>query len=327
MGLSQDLLTRLRETDAPGIRFHFSNAASVPTEIFPNLDTALTFWVKATNDATLTNPPITIDLEMDLRNVLTFLSRLTETAEYKNPQARPMLAKRVIEVFSLMAEDEDIKGRAFTIIHHGLASCNDRIISALEEIELMVLLHQIENTSHTEDELRALGKRFLLLEMVNEKAKAHKNTLKWVDEIEVYLAFQIGLAEQLNLPVKTRNMIFRGCAQITDEQINQAGDAVVKECTEEKLNNFLKSWSPWIKHQRKNSSVPAYEKLPAVGKPLESNDNCPITQDIPKKPVLYDKTVYDYDEFIQCYRADGKNPTDRSKIDLQKLKRIDLQQQ
>jgi hypothetical protein len=322
IGLSEPLLNRLRETDAPGIRFYFSNAASVPTEIFPDLDTALTFWVKATNDATLTNPLITIDSEMDLHNVITFLSRLTETAEYKNPQARPMLAKRVIEVFSLMAEDEDIKGRAFTIIHHGLASCDDRIISALEEIELMVLLHQIENTSHTEDELRALGKRFLLLEMVNEKAKAHKNTLKWVDEIEVYLAFQIGLAEQLDLPVKTRNMIFRGCAQITDEQINQAGDAVVKECTEEKLNNFLESWSPWIKHQRKNSSVPAYEALPVVERELESNDKCPITQDIPEKPVLYGNTVYDYDPFIQCYRTSGINPVDRSKIDLGELKRI-----
>jgi hypothetical protein len=186
----------------------------------------------------------------------------------------------------------------------------------------MVLLHQIENTSHTEDELRALGKRFLLLEMVNEKAKAHKNTLKWVDEIEVYLAFQIGLAEQLDLPVKTRNMTFRRCAEITDEQINQAGDAVVKECTEEKLNNFLKSWSPWIKHQRKNSSVPAYEALPVVARELESNDKCPITQDIPEKPVLCGNAVYDYDPLIQCYRTSGINPVDRSKIDLGELKRI-----
>jgi hypothetical protein len=322
MGLSQDLLTRLRETDAPGIRFYLSNAASVPTQIFLDLDIALTFWVKATNDVTLTNPPITIDLEMDLRNVLTFLSRLTETAEYKNPQARPMLAKRVIEVFSLMAEDEDIKGRAFVSIHHGLSTCDDRIISALEQIELMVLLHKIANTSHTEDELRALGKRFLLLEMVNEKAKAHKNTLKWVDEIEIYLAFQIGLAEKLNLPVKTRNMIFRRCAQITDEQINQVGDAVVRECTEEKLNNFLESWSPWIEHQKKNSSVPAYENLPVVDRKLEKAEICPITQDIPEKPVLYGRIVYDYDEFIQCYRTSGINPVDRSKIDLGELKRI-----
>jgi hypothetical protein len=161
--------------------------------------------------------------------------------------------------------------------------------------------------------------------MVNEKAKAHKNTLTWVDEIEVYLAFRIGLAEKLNLPVNTRNMLFRGCAQITDEQINQAGDAVVKECTAEKLNDFLESWSPWIEHQRKNGPVPAYEKLPVVDRELESDDKCLITQDIPEKPVLYGSTVYDYDEFIKHYRTNGKDPLDtRSKIDLEKLKRLKL---
>jgi hypothetical protein len=325
MGLSQDLLTRLSATPVPGIQFYLSNAASVPTQIFPDLDTALTFWVKATNDATLTNPPITVDSEMDLLNVLNFLGRLADTAEYKNLQARPMLAKRVIEAFSLMAKNESIKGRAFTIIHHGLATCDDRIISALEQIELMVLLHKIKNTSHTEEELRALGKRFLLLEMVNEKAKAHTSNLTWVDEIEVYLAFQIGLAKQLDLPVKTRNMTFRRCAQITDEQINQAGDAVVKECTEEKLNNFLKSWSPWIEHQRKNGPVPAYEKLPFADRELESGEICPITQYIPGKPVFYGKTVYDYYAFIEYYRTNGKDPLDtRSEIDLEKLQRMKL---
>jgi hypothetical protein len=322
IGLSETLLNRLRQAPAPGIQFHFSNVASVPAVTFPDLDTALTFWVTATNDATLTNPPITIDSESVLRNVLDFLARLTETAEYKNLEARPVLAKRVIETFSLMAENESIKGRALDLIHQGLTSCDDRIISALEEIELMVLLHKIENTSHTEAELRALGKSFLLLEMVNEKAKAHKNTLTWVDEIEIYLAFQIGLAEKLNLPMKTRNMIFRGCAQITDAQIKQAGDAVLTECTEEKLNNFLKSWSPWIEHQRKNGPVPTYEDLPVVERKLESGEICPIMQDIPERPVLYDKTVYDYDALIHCYRTSGKNPIDRSIIDLEKLKRI-----
>src|SRR4029079_909583 len=103
------------------------------------------------------------------------------------------------------------------------------------------------------------------------------------------------LAEKLNLPVKTRNMIFRRCAQITDKEISQAGDAVVAACTEEKLNEFLKSWSPWIEYQRKNGPVPAYEDLPVVNRKLESGETCPITQGIPEKPVLYVKAVYDYD--------------------------------
>src|SRR3982751_6770669 len=140
----------------------------------------------------------------------------------------------------------------------------------------MVLLHQIENTTHTEAELRVLGKSFLLLEMVNAKAKAHKSTLTWIDEIEIYLAFQIGLAERLDLPVKTRHMTFRGCAHVTDAQLKQAGDAVEAAFTEEKLNDYLKNWNPWVEHQRKNSPVPAYEDLPAIVQSLRSSEICPI---------------------------------------------------
>jgi E3 ligase-like protein (putative virulence factor) len=283
-----------------------SNAAAVPTQTFPNLDAALTFWVKSA-DEILTTPPITIAPGEDLDNVLRFLRRLTETAEYKNPKARPVLAMRVIDALRQMAEDASIKDRAFEIIQEGLISCDDRIIDALEEIELMVLLHQIETTSHTETELKALGRRFLLLEMVNEKAKAYTSTLKWVDELEVYLAFRIGLAEKLNLPVKTRHMSFRRCSQVTDKQINQARDAVLSECTEEKLNNFLKSWSPWIKHQKKTATVPAYEDLPVTARNLASSDICPITRDVPVKPVLCGNVnvVYDYDALVQCYRTNG----------------------
>ena len=80
--------------------------------------------------------------------------------------------------------------------------------------------------------------------MVNAKAKAHKETLTWVDEIEIYLAFQIGLAERFNLPVKTRNMIFGACAQVTEAQLQAFGDEIEQECTNEKLEAFLQTWSP-----------------------------------------------------------------------------------
>ena len=48
-----------------------------------------------------------------------------------------------------MAQDDELKATACTLIYEGLSSCDDRIISALEEIELMLLLHKIEKTNHT----------------------------------------------------------------------------------------------------------------------------------------------------------------------------------
>jgi len=321
-GLSDAIIERLRQTPAPGMQFRFSHAATNSTIQFPNVETALCFWFKEAKDETLAIPNIAFDREQESANVTRFLARLTTTAEYKNLQTRQHLAGRILEVFNQMSQDEAIKGAACELIHEGLTSCDDRIISALEEIELMLLLHKIEKTHHTAEELKKLGKSFLLLEMVNAKAKAHKETLTWVDEIEIYLAFQIGLADRFDLPVKTRNMFFRECAQVTTDQLNAFGDEIERECTDEKLEAFLQTWSPWIKFQKQAQVIPAYDDLPVADRELAEDDTCAMTLCAPDQPVLYNGHVYDYDSFIYQCRTNGTDPLDRSKIDISQLKRI-----
>ncbi len=319
-GLSDAIIERLRQTPTPGMQFSFSHAATAPTEEFPNVETALCFWYKEAKDETLAIPNISIEGELDRANIAHFLARLTTTAEYKNLQTRPLLACRVIEAYNQMVQDNEIKARACDLIHQGLTSCDDRIISALEEIELMLLLDKIENTNHTAEELKKLGKSFLLLEMVNAKAKAHKATLTWVDEIEIYLAFQIGMADRFNLPVKTRNMIFRGCAQVTHDQLKAFGDEIEQACDDVKLEAFLKTWSPWEKFQR--GLVPAFEELAIADRELADDDICVFSQCAPEQPVLYNGHVYEYADFVQQYRTNGTDPLDRSKIVITQLKRL-----
>ena len=158
--------------------------------------------------------------------------------------------------------------------------------------------------------------------MVNAKAKAHKETLTWVDEIEIYLAFQIGLAERFDLPVKTRNMLFRGCAQVSSEQLQAFGDEIEQECTDEKLEAFLQTWSPWVKFQKQAQVIPAYEELTVADRELTDDDTCVITLCAPDEPVLYNGRVYDYGSFVYQYQTDGRDPVDRAKIDLSQLQRI-----
>ncbi len=263
-GLSDAIIERLHRVPAPGMQFRFSHAATKPTITLATLDETLAFWFKEAKNKTLAIPSVVIDLK-NRADVIRFLARLTETAEYKNVQTRQHLACRILETFHQMTLDDEIKARACIIIHQGLTSRDARIISALEEIELMLLIHKIENTNHNAEELKKLGKSFLLLEMVNEKAKSHKETLKWVDEIEVYLAFQIGLAERFNLPVKTRNMIFKECAQVTDDQLKTFGDEIEHACTDEKLEAFLKNWNPWVMFDRKTEALIRLRQIEVMG--------------------------------------------------------------
>jgi len=173
--------------------------------------------------------------------------------------------------------------------------------------------------------LRALGKQFFMLEMVNEKAKEHISTLSFVDEIEVYLAFRIALKERLQLPINTSNMIFRNCAQITDDELIAVGDAIEEEYSDEKLDEFLKTWSPWIEFLRKDETVANYDDL-LVDDQAEINDDtiCSILQEAPEQPVSYKGAIYDYDSFVHYYEVNGSNPMNPSEeIDLTLLRRVE----
>jgi hypothetical protein len=316
-GLSDEVMERLQRTPHEGIQFHVTQRAQVPTREFSKLEDAMAFWAQEAN-AQVT-PVVEFSNPV---NILTFLARLIETQEYKNPQSRSILAQRVLDAFTVMNNNNDIKQRAELTISIGLESCDDRIISAFDEIELMIRIDEIENKGHPEEKLKELAKGFLLLDMVNERAREHIRSLPFVDEIEVYLAFQIGLADRLSLPISTRGMIFRRCTQITDDQIQEMGNKIEEECTEEKLSIFLETWSPWQSHQRRKG-IPEYETLSiAAGRELAEDDICVFTQDKPEKPVLYDDHIYDYEAFIEQYKVNGTDPLTRKKIDLSQLKRV-----
>ncbi len=324
-GLSETIIQDLQQSEHPGIQFHFSQAAQQPSSTFESLNQGLQYWAEL---AGREQAPDVVIGEYT-QEVVTFLSRLTTTQEYKNLQTRKFLAQRIMDVFDLMGKDDKIKENAVNLIYEGLTSCDDRIISALNEIELMTEVYQIETGDHDEEDLKTLGKCFLLLEMVNKKAAEHIETLSFVDEIEVYLAFQIGLADRFKLPIKTRNMIFRNCADVTDQKIKEYGDTIEQECTEEKLNTFLESWSPWVKLLKSKVKVPSYDKLPADGNNYEKKDLvCAIFKDEPESPVSYEGTIYGYDAFVQQYKANGTNPMKPSEeIDLKLLKRVEAPQE
>lgn len=100
-------------------------------------------------------------------------------------------------------------------------------------------------------------------------------------------------------------MIFRNCAQIAKMEIDAIGDRIEKECSDDRLQAFLATWNPWIKHQ-KESQIPSYESLPIDKKTKPDEDSiCPISQYTPEQPVSYIGTIYDYDSFIGYFKAVG----------------------
>ena len=318
-GLSDTLIDRLREAESPGMQFYFSRSAGQPEQQFSNVVEGLTFWRQlASADSEIPELSLMHDQATDL---VRYLGRLTSTADYQNQAIRPVLAQRVMAITALLTGSDRIRNEAMDHIHHALTSCDDRIILALDDLDTMQLLDSAERKAFAgnADELRELGLQMMRLDEVKRIARDHMKTLKWVDEIEVELAFQIGVRQQLALPGSTQHMIFRRCANVSDQDIANAVNQVNTRCSDDNLQAYLAQWDPWQKYLRRQE-VPTFDQLPQ--KTVDRIEDCAISAEKTPKMVALGDDHLDYDALVRAVVEYGKNPLTNSPMDWSNVFRL-----
>ena len=319
-GLSDALIDRMRTIRTPDMQFHFSRSAGQPEQQFSNLEQGFAFWRRLASS----NSEIP---ELDLRHdqaddLVCYLGRLTGTADYQNQTSRPVLAQRVMAVMSLLAGNDRVRETALRHIHDALSSCDDRIILALDDLETLQLLTSAETLAFENRdprELKALGLQMMRLDAVKRFARDHMKTLSWVDAIEVELAFQIGVRQQLDLPGSTQNMIFRGCANVSDQDIANAVQHVNTHCSETQLEVYLAQWAPWQKFQRL-LAAPSFDQLASTT--VASIDDCFFCRKKTNKMVMLSDIHLDYDALVKAYLENGKNPFTNTPMDWSSVVRL-----
>ena len=100
-------------------------------------------------------------------------------------------------------------------------------------------------------------------------------------------------------------MIFRACAQVSNDDISNAIEQVNTHCTEENIQKFLAQWDPWKKNQRLLQVKP-YDQLPE--KKVACFQPCVINQCETEEMVLLDNFHIDYDAFVTNYVVNGRHP-------------------
>ena len=277
-------------------------------ELQSNLKQDFAFWRRlASSNSEIPELDLRHDQAYDL---VCYLGRLTGTADYQNQASRPVLAQRVMTVMSLLAGDDRFRETALRHIHDALSSCDDRIILALDDLETLQLLTSAETLAFEKRdprELKALGLQMMRLDAVNRFARDHMRTLSlsWVDAIEVALAFQIGVRQQLDPPGSTQHMIFRGCAHVSDQDIANAVQYVNTYCSETQLEVYLAQWPPWQKFQRL-LAVPSFDQLASTT--VTSINDCFVCRKKTNKMVMLSDIHLDYDTLVKAYLKNGKNP-------------------
>ncbi len=318
-GLSDTLIDRLLVVESPRMQFHFSRSTGQPEQQFSNVVEGLTFWRKlASADSEI--PELSL-MHNQATDLVRYLGRLTSTADYENQATRPVLAQRVMAITALLTGSDRIRNEAMDHIHHALTSCDDRIILALDDLDTMQLLDSAERKAFAgnADELRELGLQMMRLDEVKRIARDHMKTLIWVDEIEVELAFQIGVRQQLALPGSTQHMIFRRCANVSDQDIANAVNQVNTHCSDDNLQAYLAQWDPWQKYLRRQE-VPTFDQLPQ--KTVDRIEDCAISAEKTPKMVALGNDHLDYDALVRAVVEYGKNPLTNSPMDWSNVFRL-----
>jgi hypothetical protein len=94
-------------------------------------------------------------------------------------------------------------------------------------------------------ELLALGRGMFRLDQLAVIAREKVASRNFVDEIEVYLAYQVKLREQLALPLDTPDMRFFNVSYVTQDDLDVAQARVMAAEQQGFADYLATAWQPW----------------------------------------------------------------------------------
>ena len=173
--------------------------------------------------------------------------------------AREQLQQRVWRMLDAVFIDTALREKLFTMAIAPV-DCADAGAQLFNNMGINVLASEAysysTDASELEKKLATLAKGAARLEQVNDVARADVHSRGGnPDDVEVYLAYQTGLADRLNLPWQSRGMLFRPVSGVTDTMIDQAHDTVLALGEGDGLVNRMLEQPFWEDYLRNTSSV------------------------------------------------------------------------
>jgi hypothetical protein len=173
--------------------------------------------------------------EPDSAGFFTVIRGLTQSADYRaGGEFRTELAKRVWRMIDAADMDAELRSTLFTMAN-APTNCADAGAQLFNNMGVQVLASEAWSFSTSPDilerELVILARGTARLDHVNEIARADMQERMasglTPDEVEVYLAYQTGLAQRLDLPWQSRSMLHRPVAGVSESMIDHAYGAVL----------------------------------------------------------------------------------------------------
>ncbi|ENE2777012.1 E3 ubiquitin--protein ligase [Salmonella enterica] len=170
------------------------------------------------------------------------LDRLSETENFKKDAG---FKAQISSWLTELAEDEELRARTFVMATEATSSCEDRVTFFLHQMRNVQLVHNAEKGEYDDNlaALVAMGRVMFRLEKLEQIAREKVRTLAFVDELEVWLAYQNKLKKSLGLTSVTAEMRFFGVSGVTVTDL-QAAELQVKAAEKSEFREWILQWGP-----------------------------------------------------------------------------------
>ncbi|WP_339449137.1 NEL-type E3 ubiquitin ligase domain-containing protein [Pseudomonas sp. EA_5y_Pfl2_R50] len=191
--------------------------------------------------------------EPDAEPFMTALLDVRDFADYRaGGAAREQLMQRVWRMLDAVHHDSQLREKLFNMVVAPV-DCADAGAQLFNQMGINVLASEAYAYSidgkELEQKLVTLAKGAARLKQVNEIARADVASRDGnPDEVEVYLAYQTGLAQRLGLPWQSEGMLYRAVSGVTDTMIDQAYDTVLALGEGDGLVNEMLEQEFWQTH-------------------------------------------------------------------------------
>jgi len=246
----------LREADAQRLQaFRVDHGWPTDAEEVTSLGAARQRWLDAAGSLARADQSSMWDELETYENADDFFSllrRLLQTAEFQ--QHREALARRVFALLQAVCDNDSLRDELFTQASLPV-TCQDSAALTFSALELRLLVWQARNQAASGGERSALlrlGRQLWRLDEVDRIAErdyqARRTAGADPDQLEVVLAYRVGLREVLDLPAQPSDMLFAEVAGLDQARIDHARDEVLAYETPGRLGQSLVDRDFWREH-------------------------------------------------------------------------------
>lgn len=190
--------------------------------------------------------------EEDSEHFFALLKELTQSADFSGGQGSD-LARRVMELMQQMSAFATLRDELFAASQ--IETCGDGAAVHFSELEVRALVWHAEHESAGANEaevLTKLARRLWRLSRLNAYAlrdfRTRQHRSPELEEIEVVLAYNIHLRDELDLPINTLMMRFPASALVDDKRAAQAAAWVAGQETDDNLAEWMLQCRFWQRY-------------------------------------------------------------------------------